>query len=254
MRGSVGGTVSVVLGKDNTKDVFDELQAKRDVGIETPAAAPRFPQAPGGTESEAIQVTPTLRGPVGGEVSVVFGNDSTGEILALRQAERHAVVDTPCGAPRFSQLPGGNESQPCAEVTTATRGPIGGVSTVVLGSDSTRDLLIQRQTDREAPVDTPCAVPRFSQAPGGDESITVDLSVTARGPVGGMSSVVLGGESSKEVFDEREAGRMAVVATPDAAPRFTQAPGGTESSGVSKPFATRGPVGGATNIILGAES
>merc|ERR1712232_1418123 len=79
-------------------------------------------------------------------------------------------------------------------------------------------------------MDTPDALLRFPQAPGGSSSMcfsggAADVSAT-RGPVGGLATVLLGTEASAERFVQPYA---AVADTPDAAARFPQAPGGSSS-------------------------
>lgn len=129
---------------------------------------------------------------------------------------------------------------------------------------------------RNAAMATPAAAPRFQQAPGGSTSIHIgsevspDVVPASRGPVGGADLVVLGTESAQEIFDARQMERAAVFATPDARPRFSQAPGGTTSicMGLEGVFDNadngadqngpvgsfgRGPVGGEDHVVLGGD-
>merc|ERR1712151_353600 len=125
MRGPVGGAAKVVLGDDNTQEIMMSCQQQRNAVIETPAAVPRFSQAPGGTESQSMSEHPPMRGPVGGEVSVVFGESSTKEVFTELRLQRDMPIQTPTAAPRFSQAPGGTESEQVLDTPTL-RGPIGG--------------------------------------------------------------------------------------------------------------------------------
>jgi len=286
VRGPVGGADTVVLGGDDNKAIFDERQQGRNAPIETPDAAPRFQQGPGGTTSiclssaskagAADEETTTVRGPVGGADTVVLGGDNSKEVFEQRQQDRDAAVDTPDAAPRFQQAPGGTTSICLSggrSEAAAVRGPVGGADTVVLGGDDSREVFEQRQQDRDAALDTPDAAPRFQQAPGGTASICLssgagcdgagEAPTEFRGPVGGADTVVLGGDDSKELFEQRQQGRNAAIETPDAAPRFQQAPGGTASiclssgsgSNATGDAATtvRGPVGGETTVVLGGD-
>lgn len=313
-RGPVGGAASVVLGSDVASEAFAERQREREAVVDTPAAAPRFPQAPGGASSislgagAAVAEAPAgaaaaARPPVGGAATVVLGSDDSQGILSHYQEQRDAGVPTPDAAPRFSQAPGGSSTvclgpsaeaapeavtvrgpvggatsiclsgdgaSPLASEVVATRGPVGGAASILLGTDDAKEVFDSLREERKAVVDTPDAAPRFQQAPGGTSSIclssdgapSVDGAAAApRGPVGGVATVVLGSTDSKDVFSQRQEERGAPVETPDAAPRFPQAPGGNESASwaasgaedAESSAAPRGPVGGATSILLGSE-
>jgi hypothetical protein len=252
-RGPVGGEANVCLGSDNTNEIFASRQALRNATVPTPDALPRFSQAPGGTESQSADGAVAVRGPVGGECTVVFGNDNTADVFAQCQAQRCAAIETPEAAPRFSQVPGGFESDVNGQTVVTMRGPVGGAASIVLGGDNAKEIFDEREAQFTAVIETPAAAPRFTQAPGGTESVGCDAALAVRGPVGGADTVNFGSADAKAIFDNREAQRHAVIDTPDAAPRFTQAPGGSESQTVDSVIAVRGPVGGASTVILGGD-
>jgi len=272
----VGGQAHVILGTDASSAAFAEHTERRHAAaqLQTPDALARFPQAPGGDSSismrgDAAAVTIPTRGPVGGEASLTLGDEDSKKIFEQHQKQRSAVVETPEAAPRFSQAPGGDSSV-TSVATVAVRGPVGGETSITLGSDDVKAEFAQREQERTASTETPDAVARFPQAPGGDASIcmrddAVVETAAARGAVGGACTVVLGSDDSSEILLQHQQRRSAVVETPDAAPRFSQAPGGTSSiaagsqglldtkqTAVSAEPA-RGPVGGQTTITLGCD-
>jgi hypothetical protein len=253
MRGPVGGATTVVLGEHDSREIFNERHTQRTVAIETPAALQRFTQAPGGDQSESSLGSITTRGPVGGAVSVVLGSASTKEVFEQHEARRTAAIETPDALPRFPQAPGGDRCTETFETMPATRGPVGGATGIVLGSESSQDTFAQAEAQRNQMIETPAAAPRFTQGPGGAQSVVVDKEVTMRGPVGGSTTVVLGDANAQEIFTERHAARMATIETPAALQRFPQAPGGDQSiPDSSSVIATRGPVGGASTVVLGS--
>eukprot|EP00429_Kryptoperidinium_foliaceum_P044195 CAMPEP_0176120238 /NCGR_PEP_ID=MMETSP0120_2-20121206/60479_1 /TAXON_ID=160619 /ORGANISM="Kryptoperidinium foliaceum, Strain CCMP 1326" /LENGTH=91 /DNA_ID=CAMNT_0017454691 /DNA_START=95 /DNA_END=367 /DNA_ORIENTATION=- len=84
----------------------------------------------------------------------------------------------------------------------------GGVATISLGEESSKDILLERQREREAVFETPEAVARFTQAPGGTSSIRFGESgqepaPSARTAVGGVATICLGTEDSSAAFKDR---------------------------------------------------
>lgn len=241
-RGPVGGPATVFFGTEDAAERF--VQEQRYAAVDTPDALPRFPQAPGGSSSfqfggEGVATEfQAMSGPVGGATTIVLGGDDPKEACGLHQQRYAAVANTPDAASRFPQAPGGFSSiqlggEGAAAELQATSGPVGGATTIVLGVDDPRDALLQRQRQREVVVDTPDALLRFPQAPGGSSSMcfsggTADVPATTR-PVGGPATVLLGGEDSAERFVQQQQRYAAVTDTPDAAARFPQAPGGSSS-------------------------
>merc|ERR1712048_370379 len=207
------------------KDVFTQRLTDREAPVDTPCARPRFPQAPGGAESDGVDFSVTMRGSVGGVSSVVLGSENTKEAFKEREANRMAAIETPTALPRFTQAPGGTESSEVVK-PLATRGPIGGATSIVLGADSAKDVFDQRAANRMAEIDTPLPAPRFTQAPGGTESEGMVDSVVERGPVGGACTVILGIDDTRDLFQEREASVSTTIKTPNALTRFPQAVGG----------------------------
>jgi len=280
-RGPVGGPASVVLGTDSAKEAFEARLEQRGAPVDTPDAAPRFQQAPGGVSSLRLAYDSAgvaegaargaLRGPVGGAASVVLGSDDYKAALSQRQEQRGATVETPDAAPRFPQAPGGNESAPeVAGAAPGLRGPVGGPTSILLGSDDSTASLRTHQEERRTCLETPDAAPRFQQAPGGfssislaDDQSTPDVVPTARGPVGGPATIVLGTACSDEVFHQRRAEQAVDIETPGPAPRFQQAPGGDASISLSsggtdaphteQPLSVRGEVGGSATVVLGID-
>jgi len=129
---------------------------------------------------------------------------------------------------------------------------------VVLGSEAREPM------QRSPAVATPDALPRFPYAPGGAASVVLGGDAphalgAVRGPVGGADTVVLGEESGQEAYGEYVKRHLQLVQTPEPAPRFSQAPGGTSSfafsagAGVVPPLPSRGPVGGADGVVLGLD-
>mmetsp|Transcript_34087 Transcript_34087/g.90884 ORF Transcript_34087/g.90884 Transcript_34087/m.90884 type:complete len:926 (-) Transcript_34087:249-3026(-) len=290
VRGPVGGEDNVVLGGFDSSTAFSLRCDRRDEKLETPGAAPRFQQAPGGNSTlrfshDVSGDSPALTAgrPVGGADSVVLGAYDSRDIFQCRQSERDSLVDTPGAPQRFSQAPGGNSSIHIAPVEVGpataafTKGPVGGIDSLVLGVAEQRDAFDERHQMRNAVIDTPAAAPRFQQAPGGSASIYIGTEVSpavvpvSRGPVGGSDMVVLGTEICQEIFDARQMERATVFATPDARPRFSQAPGGTTSicMGLEGAFdiaangtdhhngpvgsPERGQVGGDDHVVLGGD-
>merc|ERR1719183_1161380 len=142
----------------------------------------------------------TDRVPVGGASTVVLGMDDVSEAFGLHQQRYTAVAGT-YATPRFPQAPGGTSSiqlgnEGAVTELQGTRGPVGGVTTIVLGAEDPTEALLQRQREREVVVNTPDAVARFPQAPGGSSSMRlssdggpIDCPAT-RGPVGGPVTVL----------------------------------------------------------------
>jgi len=278
-RGPVGGPATIILGGDDSQADFLERQAERAAAIETPAAAPRHQQAPGGNSTVCLDtsakpgdiVPVATRGVGGGVATVILGVDNFEEILNQRQQEREVCVETPASKPRVSQAPGGTSSislesnvGSVQEETKKTGCPVGGASAVILGVDDTREIFRQHEADCRQLLETPAAPVRFQQAPGGDSSVylgegAVDegTAVAVRGPVGGASAVVLGSDSVQWQSRQEQ------VCTPEANPRFQQEPGGNTSiclgtyglpgDGNVVADATRGPVGGPGHIVLGSD-
>jgi len=247
-RRPIGGQATISVGSESSADIFAEILKDREADIATPAAAPRFSQAPGGTASiplgnvggpaGLIADTPAITRPVGGGATIIIGSDSPAEAFIHHTSEKlcEAEMETPAPLPRFSQGPGGNTSislgGKCAEDGLAAemlvvKGPVGGVASVVLGGDS----------EFETPV--------------------------MRGPVGGETTISVGTDSAKEVFTEREEQRLADFDTPAAAPRFSQVPGGNASISVGSEgdgvdglafVAFTRPVGGESTVSVGSDS
>jgi len=173
--GPVGGQDTVSLGSDAPGAMFaHRLPA---AAAETPDAAARFPQAPGGDASVclggAVDAPAAVRGPVGG-------------------ADTLSLAFDPAAAP--------------AEGAPAARGPVGGAATVVLGQDAAAEAFAHRAAG--GAVETPDATARFPQAPGGDASVVLGgagpvESGAPRGPVGGAVSVVLGADDAAEDDETR---------------------------------------------------
>eukprot|EP00928_Gymnodinium_smaydae_P062591 TRINITY_DN46417_c0_g1_i1.p1 TRINITY_DN46417_c0_g1~~TRINITY_DN46417_c0_g1_i1.p1 ORF type:complete len:952 (-),score=194.60 TRINITY_DN46417_c0_g1_i1:70-2925(-) len=189
---------------------------------------------------------------VGGPASVTLGCDDTAGLLREHEAHRQVVVETPDAVPRFTQAPGGT--------STVCLG--GGDSVAALAS---ANAFAHGANQNAGNVMTGRPTTRLLHAPGGastlclgcDDTVTVAPAVAVRGAVGGESTVVLGSDNAQEMYRERQAAREAVLETPDAQPRFQQAPGGTASislggDGVAAVPAPRGAVGGATTVFLGA--
>jgi len=246
-RGPVGGAATVVLGAGDAREVFDERQRERDTVLATPAALARFPQAPGGTTTLSLSTevgaplaSPSIRGAVGGASSLVLGSEDSGAVFAEFHQQRSAGIETPDAAPRFPQAPGGTSTfvlggAADAPVAAASPRPVGGVASIVLGGGEASESFRPYEEQRSQATVTPAAAPRFAQVPGGTSTICLGgeteqgAEVTVRGPIGGADGVVLGSDDSKQDFAERQALRSSPVATPEAAPRFRQAPGGTSS-------------------------
>jgi len=274
MRGAIGGRATVVLGSSSTKEVFDQRQAERQSAVETPDAAPRFQQAPGGAatlslgSNDCVVEVVTTRGPIGGKSTVMLGCDDSKEIFSQHKEHRDNDMQTPDAALRFTQAPGGNTSiclaNGAVDIVTL-RGPVGGGSTMVLGSDDASEAFSQDHKKYGSGVDAPDAAPRFQQAPGGTASISLGSngvveSVLQRGPIGGVATIALGTDEAAAAFIHRN---HCEIETPDAAQRFQQAPGGTSSISLSdhSPAAqahhlpvVRGAVGGETTIVLGGDN
>mmetsp|Transcript_137353 Transcript_137353/g.342535 ORF Transcript_137353/g.342535 Transcript_137353/m.342535 type:complete len:910 (+) Transcript_137353:61-2790(+) len=281
VRGPVGGATSVVLGGDDAAAMYQERQKTKEAPVETPDALSRFPQPTGGSSSitlggEAPEGVAPVKGPVGGPATIVLGGEDPSEVFSERQREREAEVDTPEALARFPQAPGGHATidlstsrAPLATINeaAATGPPVGGHTTVVLGSEDSKATFSEAQQRREAGIDTPDAAPRFPQAPGGSSSLVLGAAAgpedapSARGPVGGPTSLLLGDGTAAEAFQQYQDQHTRAIETPDAAPRFQQAPGGTASIDFSPGAAAgaqaspvRGPVGGADGVVLGADS
>jgi len=278
-RGAGGGAATLVLGCDNFQEILNQRQQQREVCIETPASQPRVSQAPGGTSSISLECKDGIaleqrrtRGPVGGPSAVILGVDDTREMFRQHEAELRQPLETPAAAARFQQAPGGNSSvflgEGVVDGGVAVRGPVGGASAVVLGTDSIQDVFRLRQTQQEQVVETPEAALRFQQAPGGNTTIHISdepvhsdeaAQVVARGPVGGEATVVLGIDDSKEIFNQHAEKKQTEMETSDAAARFPQAPGGTSTiilGGGNYPKmeqSLRQSPGGATTLVLGGD-
>jgi len=313
VRGPVGGAVSLTLGSDSSSDIFAQRRQEKEAAMNTPAPAPRFQQAPGGTASISIGGDAdagrplSSRLPAGGRATLVLGSGETTGVSSEYREMHGASVDAPEAAPRFSQCPGGSSSLclgpsaaaaqeavpvrgpvggatsiclggvsasfPQTDEEVAARGPVGGPASLVLGTDDAKGYFEARQEQRAAVVSTPSAAPRFQQAPGGTSTLGLASDGAGgaeapelrapRGAVGGTATIVLGSDDYKEALGQRQMQRGALVETPDAAPRFSQAPGGNESACWSRRHADmeaadmvsgmRGPVGGASSILLGSD-
>jgi len=185
------------------------------------------------------------RGPVGGTATVVLGADAS---EAMFQQCKDAVFETPDAAPRFPQAPGGNASismrGDCCTDAMEIRGPVGGVASVVLGTDSSKQAFAHREEEREVELDTPAAARRFQQTPGGTATIVLggaeDLPTAERGPrqsPGGDSSLALGGDYPDDIVRTMSANRFANganqnsgnVLTDRPSTRLHHAPGGAAS-------------------------
>jgi len=274
IRGPPGGTSTVLLGTDDTGAILCQRKDERTAYVETPDPATRFLQAPGGSSSinlggdgEIGQVVNPNRGPVGGAATIILGIDNTKEIFEGLQQERSAQVCTSEAAPRFQQEPGGKTSI-ClgtyglpgdgSVVEDATRGPVGGPGHIVLGSDDNKAMFKQLEELREAPVNTPSAAPRFSQAPGGNAAIKLGPSDTqaddvpaVRGPVGGETTLSLGGSYPDDMLQK------ATNVLKDGASSNRFANGANQNSGnvITDRPTTRlhfAP-GGASTICLGSD-
>lgn len=273
LRGPVGGATTLHLGDTTASEVFGQFSEERHSSMETPDPAPRFSQAPGGDSSinfekaaaAALEPIPeSTGGPVGGESTFVLGD---GARTAFPQAA--VAVETPDAAPRFPQAPGGSStlilgaSAHVEQDISSLRGPVGGMTHVVLGTDS--DPTQTSQREGHGVMATPDAALRFQQAPGGTASIILGgdgpmANVAApRGPLGGVASVVLGSDNSWEESAQRRGVQDAGVDTPGPAPRFTQAPGGAATvilGGGNMPAdfpvaQTRTAPGGNCTLVLG---
>jgi len=271
-RGPVGGAATVVLGGDDSAEMWAQQNAQRSTVVETPDALPRFPQAPGGTSSielggsGPVNAVPT-RGPVGGQSTFELGAESSAEVFAQRKAERDAKLETPDPSSRFSQAPGGNSTIDFAAapelLASPPRGPVGGAATLVLGSADSKAEFQQYAAQRAAPSKTPDASVRFPQAPGGNSTVVLggaspEATVGVRGPVGGASSVSFGDETAASAYSDYDRQHVRLVATPDALPRFPQAPGGASSIDFSAsipalPTLGALPVGGKDTLVLGID-
>jgi len=239
IRGPVGGASTLMLGCDDSKQMFDQHQEQRGIDIETPEAACRFQQAPGGNTTICLangipEAVPT-RGPVGGGTTIILGSDDTMTTFSRDRKQLDALVDAPHAAPRFQQAPGGTASIDLGSEgiieTILQRGPVGGAATIALGTDDAAETFIDHKYGE---FETPSAAPRFPQAPGGTSSINLHEELHARvclpvsrGAVGGETTIILGADNSADAFNDTSGRR--VVETPDAAPRFQQAPGGSAS-------------------------
>jgi len=273
-RGPIGGAVTLVLGGDSSKEVFDQRHKERHAEVQTPDAAPRFHQAPGGAATLSLQVDDSVVNavlttrPVGGQSTVLLGCEDSKEMFAQQKEQQCANMQTPNAAPRFQQAPGGNTSICLANGvadTVALRGPVGGGSTIVLGSDDASEAFSQNHKKQDLNTNPPNAAPRFQQAPGGTASLSLGSdgvveSVSQRGPIGGASTIAFGTDNGVDAFIRD---RPYEMETPEAAPRFQQAPGGTASICLSDQASianadhlptVRGAVGGATTILLGGDN
>jgi len=273
-----GGAATIVLGSADSKEGYSQREEERMACVDTPDAAPRFTQAPGGDTSICLggaeAVVTGTRGPVGGADGVVLGEDSARSMFA--RPESAVAAEAPKPSPRFTQEPGGTSSiclggkgavDDAHQGSSGARGPVGGAASIVLGSDSAAAVFTQRKEEREAAVGTPAAAPRFHQAPGGDASISLAAGRAdapardvLRSPPGGAATVVLGCDDTHGILSQHQERRDASITTPDAQPRFSQAPGGSSTVCLGPlgipplpAMPVRGPVGGTTSICLGGD-
>jgi len=159
VRRPIGGPTTISVGSESSVDIFAEILKDREADIATPAAAPRFSQAPGGTASiplgnvggpaGLVADTPALTRPVGGEDTIILGGEYPAEAFIHNANEklREAGMETLAPLPRFSQEPGGNTSialggnypEDCLVAETfVVKGPVGGVASVARASVSRR--------------------------------------------------------------------------------------------------------------------
>jgi len=261
-----------------SSDSFSAYHQDREAPLETPDAPHRFQQAPGGSSSICLggdgaveQATVRNRGPVGGSSSIVLGSDDQSAVLAQYDVHRALDIKTPSAAPRFQQAPGGSATIQLGNengftetiLASPAKGPVGGVSTIVLGGGDHAETFADRERHHTAVVATPNAAPRFQQAPGGTATVqlgnassdTAMAATPVRGPVGGSSTIVLGSDDPSEAFAQHQA----AVETPEVPSRFTQTPGGTATvilggAVVSHPHdPLRQAPGGSATIVLGGD-
>jgi hypothetical protein len=207
-----------VLGCDNQKEILAQHDLQRALDIETPNAAPRFQQAPGGNAtvqlgnekgcSGTVSATPT-KGPVGGATTIVLGVDD-GEVAGTAPAP--------------------------------VRGPVGGATAIVLGCDDPSEAFPCQPTA----VETPDAPSRFTQAPGGTATVVLGGAVVhephnpLRQAPGGSATIVLGGDptdpldtfsatTSSNKFASGANQNCGNTITDRPTTRLLQAPGGSSS-------------------------
>merc|ERR1719163_2170756 len=99
-----------------------------------------------------------------------------------------------------------------------------------------------------------------SAVPLAAQTLSFWVAMTARSC---SSSASRGGMRRLRLQTQRQQERNKAIATPDAAPRFQQAPGGdatisladkpVQGAPSSQTTSTRGPVGGAATIVLGID-
>jgi len=244
--------------------IFAETDEQRHKHVETPEAQQRFPKT---MESDihGIRTAPKcipVRGPVGGSSSVVLGSD----VITL--CKDKIVVETPDATVRFPQVRTASsisfQGQGDGPNLTTVRGPVGGASTVVLGTCPVTDIQPELTT-----LETPQPAPRFQAPPGGKASICLSSEPvpstnqpaihqkTTRVPAGGHTSLVLGLENGADMFEGAK--HMQTLNAPCPLPRFSAPPGGdaTICLGANniahKPHEVRGPAGGKTSIVLGSD-
>jgi hypothetical protein len=146
------------------------------------------------------------------------------------------------------------------------------VSTLVLGIDDPAEAFVNyadSRLEKNIKESIPTPVARFPQAPGGTAVICLggDINIAMpenTKPVGGEASLVLGTDDPADAFQPvRERTAAAFTATPHAAPRFSQGPGGTSVLCLgedvmlevsSSDRADRQAPGGTSTLVLGGDS
>jgi len=176
-RGPVGGQATVVLGIDDSKEIFDQHAENKQAEVETSDAAARFPQAPGGTASIILgggsypAIKQSLRQSPGGESTLILGGDYPHDVVARNAAAFSAETGV--------EQEQGNEGKEAATTSfTRVRHAPGGMSSICLGEeDGTKHVSVSSNqyangcNQNEGNVLTDRSTTRIHAAPGGASSI-----------------------------------------------------------------------------------
>lgn len=223
-RGPVGGTATIILGVDDSQMIFNQHAAQREAVVETPVAAPRFQQAPGGTSTIILGgAKPTPQSSVGrqapgGTATVILGGDYPHDILAKNVS-----------ANQFAN----GSNQNCGNTiterpTTRLHQAPGGTSTICLGDGTVHEPVHKISANQFAVgsnqnagnVLTDRPITRLHQAPGG------------------TSTICLGGNYPNDIVDKKVSANQFANGTNQNAgntitdrptTRLHQAPGGTST-------------------------
>jgi len=238
----------VIFGLDSSTEDFKERRADREPSFQTPDAARRFQQAPGGTATVVLggdgpEVPPLPspgRSPPGGTSTLVLGGDYPHEIL-----ERAAVSSN-----KFASGASQNSGNTITDrPTTKIHYAPGGASSICLGEAQPLAGFLQvssnafangsNQNAGNSITDRPTT--RVHQAPGGDSSIVLGGGY----PVDLLEAA---GVEPAERPGERTVGR---------ARRLQQSPGGNSSICLGSPEREEPPQVAkenvdTTNIVVNA--